>query len=219
VLATVGAMPHHPRQNRVAPTGEVVAIALRGAWMGNRGILHDEVSASQSRIVRHHAGTLWITCALSFRGWRAAQWEPHHYTPLFFHDEAVSFAAGHRPCALCRRVAYEAYRDAVARAETSTPLRANEIDARLHAERLVPRTRTARRHRAPWTSLPDGTFVVADDGPALVRGDRLVPWSIFGYAAPRARPRGGDATVLTPPTTVAALGAGYRPQMDAGAGG
>lgn len=219
VVGIVAAMPHPPRQNRVAPSGEVVAIALRGAWLGNRGILHDEVSASQGRIVRHHAGKLWITCALSFRGWRAAQWAPHHYTPLFFHDEAVALAAGHRPCALCRRAAYAAYRDAVARAETSVALRANEIDARLHAERLLPRTRTQRRHRAPWTSLPDGTFVLADDGPALVRGDRLVPWSIFGYAASRARPRGVDARVLTPPTTVTALKAGYRPQMDAAAGG
>ncbi len=77
------------RQNRVAPTGEIVAIPLRGSWMGNRGILHDDAG----RVVRNHASNLWITCALEFRGWRAEQWQPHHYTVLFFHDEAVSLAA------------------------------------------------------------------------------------------------------------------------------
>ena len=29
-----------PSQNRVDPYGDVVAIDLRGAWTGNRGILH-----------------------------------------------------------------------------------------------------------------------------------------------------------------------------------
>lgn len=202
------------RQNRVTPTGEIVAIPLRGSWMGNRGILHDEVSAGQGRVVRHHAGRLWITCALSFRGWRAAQWEPHHYTPLFFHDEAVALAAGHRPCALCRRTAYDAYRHALAQAESSVPLRANAIDTRLHAERVLPRTRTARRHEAVWADLPDGTFVVDDDAPALVLGGLVVPWTVRGYGAARPRPTRGDALVVTPPTTVAALRAGYRPQVD-----
>ena len=98
-----------PRQNRVTPAGEILAIPLRGAWMGNRGILHDDAG----RVVRNHASSLWITCALWFNGWRAKQWEPHHYTVLFFHDEAVSLAAGHRPCALCRREAYDAYRNAL----------------------------------------------------------------------------------------------------------
>jgi hypothetical protein len=99
-----------PRQNRVTPTGEIVAIPLRGSWLGNRGILHD----ASGRVVRHHASNLWITCALSFKDWRLPQWQPHHFTVLFFHDEAVSFAAGHRPCALCRREAYDAYRNAIA---------------------------------------------------------------------------------------------------------
>ncbi len=212
-------MARSPRQNRVTPTGEVVAIPLRGAWTGNRGALHDATSAPQGRVVRHHAGRLWITCALSFRGRRIPQWAPHHYTPLFFHDEAVSLAAGHRPCALCRRPAYDAYRQAVAHAEGSTPLRANEVDLRLHTERLVPRTPTARLHRAPWAGLPDGVFVLLDGGPRLVRGDVLVPWSPTGYGAPHDRPRHGDVSVVTPPTSVAALRAGYRPQLDVSAGG
>jgi hypothetical protein len=93
-----------PARNRVTPLGEIVAIPLRGAFTGNRGILH-----RGREIVRSHAGDLWITCALEFRGRWREQWRPHHYTHLFFHDEAVSLAAGHRPCAECRRAAYEAY--------------------------------------------------------------------------------------------------------------
>ena len=84
-----------PARNRVTPLGDVVAIPLRGAWTGNRGILH-----AGREIVRFHASDLWITCALSFRGRWSEQWRPHHFTWLYFHDEAVSFAAGHRPCAL-----------------------------------------------------------------------------------------------------------------------
>ena len=99
-----------PHQNRVTPMGEIVAIPLRGGWLGNRGILHDDTG----RVVRNHASNLWITCALSFKDWRLPQWQPHHFTVLFFHDEAVSLAAGHRPCALCRREAYDAYRNALA---------------------------------------------------------------------------------------------------------
>src|SRR6202000_1684231 len=91
-----------PSPNRVTPMGEIVAIPLRGAWTGNRGILHRE----GHQIVRSHASDLWITCALEVRGRWGEQWLPHRWTHLYFHDEAVSFAAGHRPCAECRREAY-----------------------------------------------------------------------------------------------------------------
>ena len=94
-----------PARNRVTPLGDIVATSLRGAWTGNRGQLH-----SGREIVRFHATDLWITCALEFKGWWDEQWRPNRFTWLFFHDEAGSFAAGHRPCALCRRGAYDAYR-------------------------------------------------------------------------------------------------------------
>jgi hypothetical protein len=198
-----------PRQNRVTPTGEIVAIPLRGAWMGNRGILHDDAG----RVVRHHASNLWITCALSFKGWRAEQWQPHHYTVLFFHDEAVSLAAGHRPCALCRREAYDAYRSALADHDRAKPLSAKEIDARLHTERLVPRSRTRRPYETAWSEVPSGAFVIVDEEPHLARADGLVRWTTAGYADARRRPRDGTAAVLTPPASVAALRAGYVPQV------
>lgn len=39
-----------PKQNRVTPYGEIEAFPLRGAFTGNRGILHEG-----KRIVRFHA--------------------------------------------------------------------------------------------------------------------------------------------------------------------
>jgi hypothetical protein len=204
-------VPDTPRRNRVTPDGEIVAIPLRGSWMGNRGILHDDAG----RLVRHHASSLWITCALSFRGRRTAQWQPHHYTVLFFHDEAVALAAGHRPCAFCRRPAFEAYRRALAQQEGAEPLRAKEIDARLHAERLLPRTRTKRLHPCAWAEVPRGAFALVDDVPTLVGQEALLPWSSSGYGPPEPRPRHGTAALLTPPTTLSALRGGYQPQLAA----
>jgi hypothetical protein len=210
---TVGAADYgrrmSPRQNRVTPTGQIVAIPLRGSWMGNRGILHDDAG----RVIRNHASQLWIICRLSFRGWRAAQWQPHRYTVLFFHDEAVALAAGHRPCALCRRPSYDAYRNAVADHEGTKPLSAKEIDARLHGERLVLRSRTRRLHEMQWAGVPSGAFVVVEDEPHLVGDEGLVRWTTTGYAQPRGRPSRGTVPVLTPPTSVVALRAGYAPQV------
>jgi hypothetical protein len=200
-------------RNRVTPLGDIVAVPLRGAWTGNRGNLHRGTD-----IVRFHNGSLWIICSLEFRDYRMRQWAPGRYTVLFFHDEAVALAAGHRPCALCRRADYETYRAAWAngRGEGSVPS-AVELDRQLHGERIVRGSHTRRRHRVTWASLPDGAFVAADLGPALVLGDGLVPWTPAGYSTPRSRPRSGSVEVITPPSTVAALAAGYRPQIDAAA--
>lgn len=202
-----------PRQNRVTPLGDIVAIELRGAWLGNRGVLHEG-----ERIVRFHRSRLWIVCALQHKDWRLPQWQPGHFTVLFFHDEAVSLAAGHRPCALCRRPAYEDYRRALADGLGIGVPRAVELDRRLHAERIVRWTHRRRLHPAAWRDLPDGAFVLQDGEPALVLGDALVPWTTDGYGPPRPRPSTGTAELLTPPSSVAALRAGYRPQIDAGAG-
>ena len=201
-----------PARNRVTPLGEIVAIPLRGAFTGNRGILHRD-----REIVRFHASDLWITCALEFRGRWREQWQPHHYTFLFFHDEAVSLAAGHRPCAECRRPAYDAYRSAWADGLGVAEPSARQINRRLHGERIFRGSHRRRTHRMPWADLPDGAFVLLDQTPALVAGDRLVEWTREGYAGNRRRPADGTATLITPPSTVAALRSGYRPQIDEGA--
>ncbi len=144
-----------PARNRVTPLGDIVAIPLRGAWTGNRGILH-----RGREVVRFHASDLWITCALEFRGRWHEQWQPHHFTWLYFHDEAVSFAAGHRPCAECRRDAYNAYRAAWADALGGPEPSAKEINRRLHGERIFRGTHRRRLHELDWAGLPDGAFVI-----------------------------------------------------------
>jgi hypothetical protein len=198
-----------PARNRVTPTGEIVAIPLRGAWTGNRGILH-----RGREIVRFHASDLWITCALQFKGRHQEQWRPGHYTVLFFHDEAVSFAAGHRPCAECRRPSYNAYRAAWAAGLGVDLPSAQGMNRQLHRERIVPGTHRRRIHELPWPDLPDGTFVLLDDVPTVVVGDHLTEWTPDGYARRRLRPRAALASVLTPPSTVAVLRSGYTAQID-----
>lgn len=200
---------NRPMRNRVTPTGDIVAIELRGAWTGNRGILHEGTD-----VIRFHRGPLWITCALRFRDYKMRQWTPGSYTVLFFHDEAVSFAAGHRPCAECRREAYNEFRSAWAAGTGEPRPKATELDRRLHGERIVRGTRRRRSHATDWASVPVGTFVSSPYGPALVLDDRIVPWTTDGYASPRDRPVRGRVDTITPPSTVGAFARGYRPGID-----
>jgi hypothetical protein len=201
-----------PARNRVTPYGDLAAIPLRGALTGNRGILHEG-----REIVRFHAGDLWITCALEFRGRHRELWIPNRWTPLFFHDEAVALAAGHRPCGECRHSDYQAYKGAWAEAVGGPAPSAREMNRRLHAERLFRGTHRRRLHQVDWNDLPDGAFVLVDDAPHLVHGSELVAWSPAGYGERRRRPRRGTATAITPPVTLAVLRAGYRAQIDASA--
>ncbi|HEX4429149.1 MAG TPA: hypothetical protein VHZ96_07770 [Frankiaceae bacterium] len=201
-----------PARNRVTPTGDIEAIPLRGAWTGNRGILHRE-----REIVRYHASDLWITCALEFRGRWRQQWQPHRYTHLFFHDEAVSFAAGHRPCAECRREAYNAYRSGWSAELRVAAPSAQQINRQLHHERLLRGTHHRRYHEMALPELPDATFILVGQAPHVVIGEHLVEWSREGYGSRRPRPKGGTATVITPPSTVAVLRAGYPVQIDVSA--
>ncbi|QSE89182.1 hypothetical protein JWS13_11430 [Rhodococcus pseudokoreensis] len=193
-------------RNRVSPRSDIVAIPLRGRFMGNRGRLHRGRS-----VVRNHSGKRWIICVTDYPARTVPQWNEGHYTVLFFHDEAVALAAGHRPCALCRRERYNDFRAAWRSANGGGLPSADEMDARLHGERLDGSRQ--RTHRAAWSSLPRGTFVLFDDEPAVVLDDTVVPWSDDGYGAPSKRPAGGTATVLTPPSTVAVLAAGYSPDI------
>jgi hypothetical protein len=198
-----------PARNRVSPLGEIIAVPGRGARMGNRGRLHE--GRGTRDIVRNHQHKTWITCALSFRGRRVAQWDPNRYTPLFFLDEAVALAAGHRPCAECRRSAYTKYRTLWSETNGGAMTYANDMDTQLHQER----TGTIG-NRAPWDSLPDGAFVATDSGPAVVVGDHLAVWDQHDniYRDKLLRPKAGTATVLTPRSTVAIVRAGYPVQID-----
>ena len=191
-----------PLQNRVQPTGEILAVPTRGTYMGNRGILHDNSQNLSSARWRHKA---WVTCVLSFKGRHRKLMTPGNYTELFFADEAVAFAAGHRPCAECRRADYNRFR-----ACAGIEGKITEYDKLLHEARAVPRTYGQVRHSADYRNLPDGTFVLHEKGaPCLILSDALIPHSPAGYLAPFSKPRAGSVTVLTPAPLVDALRSGY----------
>jgi hypothetical protein len=194
-----------PRPNRVTPLGDIVADPARGLVFGNRGRLHDD----DGRIRRHNAGQRWIACRLRFKRRRRELVQPGRYTELFFLDDATALAAGHRPCAECRR---EDYDRLVERWPGQLPdrSRAAAIDGRLHAERLTD-AGTQRRHDASLDDLPDGAFVLRDSTPWLVRGDELLRWTPAGYGDPVERPAGARAVVVTPRSLVAVLDRGWRP--------
>ena len=190
-----------PVQNRVTPLGELIATPERGLVYGNRGCLHD----AQGNIRRRYDVKRWIACQLEFRGWqRPALLMPGRFTELFFLDEATALAAGHRPCALCRRADYN---DLTALWSKLHPgqLGADAVDAQLQRERLDARARERRLHEAPLAELPDGAFVMRDDEPWLVLGNQLLAWSPGGYTARARRPARGTATLITPPSLVALL--------------
>lgn len=196
-----------PRQNRVTPTGELIAVPTRGLFMGNRGILHDDAG----NIRRLYVGRRWIICVLSFKGRQRQVMSPGHYTELFFYDEAVAFAAGHRPCAECQRSHFDAFRRHWTRVNDPNARRVDDIDRVLHNERLTA-DRRKRTYRAPLDTLPDGAFIQWDT-PTLVFGARLYPWTPAGYGEPFARPSGVEVEVLTPPSLVAVLANGYPLQF------
>ena len=151
-----------PARNRVSPLGEIIAVAGRGAWMGNRGRLHQ--GRGTRDIVRNHQHKTWITCVLSFRGRRVAQWEPNRYTPLFFLDEAVALAAGHRPCGECRHSAYTHYPGRCGPKPTVVQwVYAKDMDAQLHRERIGGPGITI-----PGASCPTACSSPPSSGPAVV---------------------------------------------------
>jgi hypothetical protein len=198
-----------PLQNRVTPLGELIADPARGLVYANRGCLHDETG----RIRRRYNGKRWIACRLEFKGWhRHPLMQPGRFTELFFLDEATAFAAGHRPCALCRR---EDYRRFAAMFRELHPDRvgADAIDEQLHRERVDPSTRAHRVHSGSSEPLPDGVFILLDGAPWLIRGQDLLRWSPAGYLERRARDFAGTALVITPPSTVSVLSGGWQPSV------
>ena len=192
-------------QNRVTPEGKIIADPARGGWMGNRGILHDDNKQLLRARWRHKA---WIICKLDFKGRHRDVMAPNHYTELFFLDEATALAAGHRPCAECRRAAFNAYRDAL----DGGALRAHQIDAQLHRARLDP----SKRQKIiweEWFDLPDGCFVRHEGQECVIWKGSLHPYSPCGYGPALPRPTSGLTAVLTPAPSLTALRNGYVPQV------
>jgi hypothetical protein len=194
-------------QNRVTPLGELVADPARGLVYGNRGCLHD----AGGRIRRDFAVRRWIACRLEFRGWlRRPLLQPGRFTELFFLDDATAMAAGHRACALCRRADYERLMETWRRLHPGDR-GADGIDARLHAERWDAAGRRRRLHDAAMADLPDGSFVLHEGDACAISAGRLLRWSAAGYTGDVRRPRSRRARLITPPSLVEVLRAGWQP--------
>jgi hypothetical protein len=177
--------------------------------MGNRGWLH----SPERTILRPWQVRRWITCRLEFRGRHRDVMPPRPvWTALFFLDEATAFAAGHRPCGECRWADYRRFRDLWGTVHPAEPVGADAMDVRLHAERLAGRA-GKRTHPAELAELPDGAFVAREGGAWLVLDAHLLEWSPAGYVSRRPRPARGPVELLTPPSMVAVLRAGYRPHV------
>lgn len=196
-----------PLQNRVLPTGEIVADPARGMFTGNRGILpFTEGRLGTSRWKHQH----WIICDLKHpKGRYHGPMPARAWTPLFFLDEAVGLPAGHRPCAYCRPNAYRAFK--LAWAEAHGPAGHLQMDRQLHKAR-VTRSRQQVRYMANCTDLPDGTFVILDGQPHLLREDSAYLFTMHGYSSSAARPN-LPVEVLTPAATVETMRAGFQPKL------
>jgi hypothetical protein len=198
-----------PLQNRVTPSGDIVSASQRGVFTGNRGIIHDP--ATRTLLSRRWRSKAWITCVCEFRGRRRDVMGTRSWTELFFLDEATAFAAGHRPCFYCRRDDAYAFRAAWERGNGVSGVRAPEIDAVLHAERLDKKAKRLHALPMPIEALPDGAMVQAAEDSYLIVQGRTLLWSWDGYRGPKHLIR--DAALLTPPSTLRAFSAGYRPVL------
>lgn len=203
-----------PRRNRVTPVGDIEISAYRGTLMGNRGDLH----AADGTISRSWKVKAWLTCTLAERNRNRVTFDaPGRYTPLFFGDEAVALAAGHRPCAQCRKGAYARFKACWRAADGGKPSpTAEQMDACLHAARIDREGRKVmvRAHRL--LDLPDGAFVLREGVPGrplLLWGSQLYPWRHSGYDKPYPAPTALAVNVLTPAPIVEVLRAGYRPAV------
>lgn len=198
-----------PLQNRVTPFGEIVAISQRGLFTGNRGILHDP--ASKTLLGKRWATKAWIICECAYKDRRRVVMGGRSWTELFFLDEAIALAAGHRPCFFCRRGAAERFRQCWASEKGGARPSAGEMDVVLHGERLDRRQKRLHPITAPLAALPDGAVVAAGGAAYTLCAGRAYRWTEAGYARPE-RLTNADG-LLTPPSTIGALMAGYRPVL------
>jgi hypothetical protein len=197
-----------PLQNRVTPSGEIIATPHRGLFTGNRGIIHDP--ATRTLLKKRWSTPAWLICVLEFRGRRRKVMAGRSWTELFFLDEATAFAAGHRPCFYCRRDDANRFRAAWEAGNGRSGLHAPDMDAVLHRERFAS-GRKLHRLPARIEKLPDGTMVQDGDDSFLIAQGRALKWSPAGYT--EARGVLENVKLLTPPSTVRAFAAGYRPAL------
>jgi hypothetical protein len=202
-----------PLQNRVDPWGRLHAVSSKGSLLGNRGILHN----ANREIIAPWKHKAWVTCALTFGNRRREIFSKGSYSELFFLDEATALAAGHRPCAECRRDRFNEFKSAWltgnSEALTGKKQSITEIDRIMHAERAVAGG-GKRTYQAELGTLPSGVIVCIDDHAYLLWGQQLLLWSFDGYHASTIEAVSAQmATVLTPRSVVNAITKGFEPRV------
>jgi hypothetical protein len=203
-----------PLQNRVTPAGDIIATPHRGLFTGNRGIIHDPATKT---LTRRWASQAWLTCVCEFRGRRREVMGGRSWTELFFLDEATALAAGHRPCFFCRRDDANRFRAAWEQGNGVARVLARDIDAVLHRERLAGGKKRLHARTVPLGELPDGAMVQLGMESFLIVQGRTLLWSPAGYRKTQEALQ--YAMLLTPPSTLHALFAGYRPVLHPSAAG
>jgi hypothetical protein len=200
---------------RVDPWGQLHERRQIGKLMGNRGKL-DLTRPADRQLWDHQR---WISCDPDYR-------PPGHpegerivftlgYTRVFFFDEPTALAAGHRPCHFCRREAFRAFHRLWVQANlpgtAQATVRIQTIDKALHAER------TDRRGRKPtWAArannLPAGTLYEHERKAYVAAPGGARRWTWEGYGPLEDHPS-LTVAVLTPPSIVTILRAGYPVQL------
>jgi hypothetical protein len=199
-------------QNRVDPSGNIIKTPERGAWLGNRGVLHND----KKEIVRPYKIKAWITCVLEFRGRHREVMQPDRWTELFFLDEATAFSAGHRPCFQCRYKDHQRFKEYWLKGNPKygynmkTPIA--KIDDIIQSERIAA-NKSKVTYDEYLKALPDGTFVSRNDKPYLLKDNKLYPWTPGGYEKPVDLSGSEKLPVLTPRSFVNMFSMGYLPQM------
>jgi hypothetical protein len=194
-----------PLQNRVTPSGDIIATPHRGLFTGNRGIIHDPATKT---LTRRWTSQAWLTCVCEFRGRRRKVMAGRSWTELFFLDEATALSAGHRPCFFCRRDDANRFRRAWEEGNGVARVLLRDIDAVLHRERLAGGHKRLHALPMPLEQLPNGAMVALNAESYLIAQGRALLWSPAGYR--KAQNALSGAMLLTPPSTLQALSAGYR---------
>jgi hypothetical protein len=203
-----------PKQNRVDPTGEIIATPAYGTLMGNRGILHND----HQQIIRSYKTKAWIFCQLKFQNNQRTIMSPNSYTELFFLDEATALSAGHRPCAQCMRDRYNEFCTLWAQANShsldNSHLTAKHLDNVLHSDRLAP-DKTKHAYLEEIDALPAGCFILLESHkqPYLVLDNTLLAWTPAGYTKSLNKPFGQKVKVLTPSSVVKTLKQGFHAKI------
>jgi hypothetical protein len=192
-----------PLQNRVDPFGAIHSVSQRGLLMGNRGgKIHD--ATTKLLLKRRYASRRWIICECVYKDWHRQVMGPG-YTELFFLDEVTALAAGHRPCAFCRRAAFQKYQQCLSQPN----LTVDEMDRVLHDQR----SREEKHEFVSVIDAPDGIMIAIGQIPYAKHGTQALRWSFDGYsdAGSWADITRKTTQILTPALTIAALQNGFKP--------